>query len=227
MFALTVRQRIAALVLLAFLALGGLLIFLSDNRSRTREYVDDATNSEIYADVRGAVAKPGLIRLKPGSRKYEALQLVGGALPEADLNRINQAEFVEDGEQIYLPKKGEIIEVPSRKRSSTNALKQSLKQPRVKKGKAKQSGTPPKTNMKVQPNSVLTKTSTAPQLPIDVNSADQTQLEAVPGIGQFLAAKIIEYRNKNGSFQSYEDLDKVYGIGPVKLTKLRPYLCVQ
>jgi competence protein ComEA len=208
MFDLTVRQRIAALVLLVFLAIGGLLIFLSENKGFTREYVDDVTTNKIYAYICGAVAKPGLFCLKPGTRKFEALKQAGGALPEADLNRINLAEFVEDGEQIYLPKQGEIVETVSKKRVSTKTAKQTSV-------KATKTNAPPPV------------AKTKPQWPIDVNSAVQAQLEAVPGIGKFLAVKILEYRNKNGNFQSYDDLDKVYGIGPSKLEKLRSYLCVK
>jgi competence protein ComEA len=215
MYDLTVRQRIAALVLLVFLAIGGLLLFLSDNKGLAHEYVDDVTVNKIYVDICGAVAKPGLVRLKPGTRKFEALEQAGGALPEADLNRINLAEFVEDGEQIYLPKKGEIVEAPSKKRTTTSTVKQSRVKNITENKKASQKTITPAVAKVNQ------------QWPIDLNSANQVQLEAVPGIGEFLAAKILEYRNKNGNFQSYEDLDKVYGIGPSKLEKLRPYLCVK
>jgi competence protein ComEA len=224
MFGLTIRQRIAALVLLVFLALGGLLIFISGNRGFSHEYVDDVSVNKIYVDVCGAVAKPGLILIKPGTRKFEVLKLAGGALPEADLNRINLAEFVEDGEQIYLPKKGEIIEVPAKKRTSIRTVKQSKIRNSTENKKTPKKEMS-KDNIKAKDKPVVTKSD--PQWPIDVNNADQAQLEAVPGIGQFLASKILEYRNKNGNFQSYEELDKVYGIGPGKLAKLRPYLCVK
>jgi competence protein ComEA len=215
MFDLTVRQRIAALVLLIFMAVGGMLLFLSGNKGLVHEYVDDVTVNKIYVDIRGAVAKPGLVSLKPGTRKFEALKLAGGALPEGDLNRINLAEFVEDGEQIYLPKKGEVIEVPTKKRTRKRTDKQSSV-----------TNTPDnKRNTKSKTIAAISKAKL--QWPIDLNSANQDQLEAIPGIGKFLATKILEYRNQNGSFQNYEDLDKVYGIGSNKLEKLRPYLCVK
>jgi competence protein ComEA len=209
MLELTVKQRIAAVVILFFSAVGGSLFFLSGNKALTQEYADDVTLNTIYVDVRGAVVKPGVKQLKPGTRKFEVLELAGGALPEADLNRINLAEFVEDGEQIYLPKKGEFIETTVK-----NSKKGRTTKSRLTKSSLDNDG-----KSKTRPE--------APQWPIDLNSADQEQLELVPGIGQFLAARIIEYRNQNGPFQNYEALDGVNGIGPGKLEKLRPYLCVK
>ena len=49
---------------------------------------------------------------------------------------------------------------------------------------------------------------------INVNTADAEQLDSLPGIGPALAARIIEYREKNGPFQTPEDVTKVPGIGP-------------
>lgn len=49
---------------------------------------------------------------------------------------------------------------------------------------------------------------------ININKADQTALEALPGIGAAKAKAIIEYRTKNGNFKTKEDLLKVSGIGP-------------
>jgi competence protein ComEA len=210
MFNLTVRQRIAALILLVFLTIGGMLMFISGNKGITQKYEDNATINSIYVDMSGAVAKPGVLRLKPGTRKFEALKKAGGALPEADLEQINLAEFVEDGERIYLPKKGEKIDIPVKRRPKAQITSQKLKVIRNE-------------NNKGRP--ITLKSST--QRPIDVNLVNQAQLESVPGIGPFLAAKIIEYRNKNGNFKNYEDLQGVYGIGPKKLEKLRPYLYVK
>ena len=63
--------------------------------------------------------------------------------------------------------------------------------------------------------------------PIDLNTATQAQLEAVPGIGPALATRILTYRTQNGNFNTYEELNKVPGIGPSKLEKFRTYLCLK
>jgi competence protein ComEA len=56
---------------------------------------------------------------------------------------------------------------------------------------------------------------------IDLNRADATQLETLPGVGPVLAARIVEYRDAHGPFASVEDLLDVPGIGEAKLAALR------
>ena len=56
---------------------------------------------------------------------------------------------------------------------------------------------------------------------ININSANQSDLENLPGIGEATALKIIDYRNNNGKFNSIEDLKNVKGIGENKLDKIK------
>ncbi|MDO9446202.1 MAG: SLBB domain-containing protein, partial [Dehalococcoidia bacterium] len=57
----------------------------------------------VRVDIRGAVARPGVVTIEPGDRIGDALALAGGALPEADLNALNLARRVVDGERIDVP----------------------------------------------------------------------------------------------------------------------------
>ena len=59
---------------------------------------------------------------------------------------------------------------------------------------------------------------------IDINNADEQTLCSLPGIGPAISRRIIEYRNKNGSFKSPQDIINVKGIGKKKLAKMLPYL---
>ncbi|MEW6691515.1 MAG: helix-hairpin-helix domain-containing protein [Pseudomonadota bacterium] len=63
--------------------------------------------------------------------------------------------------------------------------------------------------------------------PVDLNSATATQLEAINGIGPAKAQAIVDYRAKNGPFQKVEDLEKVAGIGPKMLEKIRAEVTVK
>ena len=56
---------------------------------------------------------------------------------------------------------------------------------------------------------------------ININSASAAELEALPGIGPVLAARIVEWRTANGPFTSIDDLGHVGGIGNSVLEELR------
>ena len=57
--------------------------------------------------------------------------------------------------------------------------------------------------------------------PVDINSASQSALESLPGIGEVTAAKIVAEREANGPYTSLEDLTRVAGIGEKKVAALR------
>lgn len=59
---------------------------------------------------------------------------------------------------------------------------------------------------------------------VNVNSASAAQLEALPGIGAAMAARIIEYRQKHGPFKRLDELMNVRGIGEKNFLKLKPLI---
>jgi competence protein ComEA len=63
----------------------------------------------LVVDVTGAVAHPGVYRLAAGSRTVDALLAAGGMTGEADLDALNKAAPVRDGQRIYVPRPGETI----------------------------------------------------------------------------------------------------------------------
>ena len=73
--------------------------------------------------------------------------------------------------------------------------------------------------------------ATAPATPdkkeaiIDLNRASPRQLQALPGIGPALAGRIVRYRSRR-SFQSPDELERVSGIGPKTMDRLRPLVSV-
>ena len=62
--------------------------------------------------------------------------------------------------------------------------------------------------------------------PVNLNSASVAQLQTLPGIGASTAQRIIEYRQKNGSFKKIEELMNVKGIGEKSFLKLKPLITV-
>jgi competence ComEA-like helix-hairpin-helix protein len=69
-------------------------------------------------------------------------------------------------------------------------------------------------------------TKKPPAQPININTADSTQLQLVPGIGPSTAEKILQFRKSYGAFKSVNDLMAIRGIGPKRLEKMRKYLTV-
>jgi competence protein ComEA len=56
---------------------------------------------------------------------------------------------------------------------------------------------------------------------LNLNTADESDLDRLPGIGPSLAKRIVEYRKKNGPFSTVDEVDDVDGIGPRKLEEFR------
>ena len=61
---------------------------------------------------------------------------------------------------------------------------------------------------------------------VNINLATQSELENLPGVGPSTAAKIIDYRNKNGDFKKIEDIMNVSGIGEAKFNSIKDYISV-
>ena len=61
---------------------------------------------------------------------------------------------------------------------------------------------------------------------VNINTANQADLETLQGIGPAKAKAIVEYRKKNGSFKSPDELEKVKGIGPAIMKKVRKDITV-
>ena len=62
--------------------------------------------------------------------------------------------------------------------------------------------------------------------PLDLNRATAQELIELPGIGEAMAKRILDFREQNGPFKRVEDLMKIKGIGEKSFEKLRPYVRV-
>ena len=60
--------------------------------------------------------------------------------------------------------------------------------------------------------------------PININTATAAELQSLPGIGAKTAARIVEYRQKNGPFKKVEELMNVRGVGEKNFLKLKPQI---
>lgn len=62
---------------------------------------------------------------------------------------------------------------------------------------------------------------------VNINTATESELaEKIPGVGESIAKKIVEYRNYNGNFSSIEEIKNVSGIGDKKFEAMKDIICV-
>lgn len=66
-------------------------------------------NDTVIVDIGGQVKAPGVYKLKKGSRINDVIQKAGGISEKGDVNKINRAEEISDGEKIYIPAYGEEV----------------------------------------------------------------------------------------------------------------------
>lgn len=157
-----------------------------------------AASAVVVVHVLGAVGRAGVVSLPVGSRVSDALGAAGGAAADADLARLNLARPLVDGERLYVPKVGQ-VEVPAALDGSGGAPSTGPGAP----GAPSASGADGSADV------------------VDLNTADQTALETLPGIGPALAERILAWRTEHGRFAAVEDLLDVAGIGDVRFAELR------
>ncbi|NKS34466.1 ComEA family DNA-binding protein [Rhodococcus hoagii] len=151
-------------------------------------------DAQLVVSVVGLVNQAGLVRLPPGSRVADALAAAGGPRPGADVLGLNMAERVDDGDQILvgaMPPDGGPTTVGSA-RVGPGAAPGSAAG-----GGGKDAGK------------------------VNLNTAGEGELDALPGVGPVTAAAIVSWRQSNGKFTDVEQLGEVDGIGPARLAKLR------
>ncbi|MEJ5252518.1 MAG: helix-hairpin-helix domain-containing protein [Armatimonadota bacterium] len=170
----------------------------SDNTIQSPEQsAPSAEKSEIVVHVAGAVKKPGVVRVPRGSRVDDAVMAAGGFSSQADPDSVNLAQPLEDGVQVYVPRKGESVVVEGR----VGAV-----EPTPAPARARSEGSTGR---------------------ININTATAEQLESLPGIGPVTARAIVEYRRQNGGFHSVEELLEVRGIGEKRLEQIRSFVMVR
>ena len=131
-----------------------------------------ANNKEekIIVHVIGEVNSPGVVTLTKGARIIDAINEAGGKTEDADLSKINLAYIVEDGTQIYIPRYNENVDDISliREDAGNNIIIDTA------------------SNSENNENSK-----------VNINTANLEKMTTLPGVGEALAQRIIDYRNAN------------------------------
>ena len=234
---LTLKQKIIAIiVIIIILVMGGICFIINYNENnKTEDYsfleeniieeektvkAENIVESEslvgvennveeienvIVVHITGEVKKSGIVKLKQGSRIINAIEEAGGATEEANLDYINLAYVLEDGQKIYIPSEKEILDAEEKEKEIEYIISDNGNNSNVE-GKSNNGGG----NVKV-----------------NINEADLSELETLPGIGPSLAQRIIEYRKENGQFEKIEDIKTVKGIGDSKFEKIKENIVIK
>ncbi len=153
--------------------------------------LDNKTKTECascFVHISGAVAREGVYKLNKGDRIVDLLKLSGVA-SNADLDSVNLAELLSDGEKVFIPQKA----------SNENLIEQM----------------PLSDKLSSKANKI-----------VNINTADEKELDSLPGIGPVMAKKIVDYRSEKGKFFDIEDLKGIPGISEKKFDKLKSLISV-
>jgi competence protein ComEA len=182
--------------------------------------------TRVYVDVGGEVRRPSLYVLPADGRVMQALVAAGGPTQEADLNAVNLAQKVTDGEKIFVPRRGAAPSaLPSPTPTAAPARAVSDTPPGPSAPDAAPAPARTARGGKGGHTGHADKISADTGEQIALNSATLEQLERLPGVGPSMAGRILAYRQQAGSFTRVEDLRLVQGIGPKKFAKIAP--CVK
>ena len=163
---------------------------------------EEQKNKDIVIHITGAVVNEGIVTVKEGSRISDVIEAAGGYLTTADFSKVNLAYIVLDGQKIYIPSIEDIEEIKENEyisnSSGNNVIIEDASPEKTVKGDVK----------------------------VNINTANETELETLSGIGKATAAKIIEYREENGKFNSIEDIKNVNGIGEAKFSNIKEKITI-
>ena len=174
----------------------------SKQENEVQEKTEETENKKIIVHVSGAVKNEGIVELEEGARVANAIEKAGGVRDDAYTKDINYALKLEDGMKIYVP----TIEESKQEKEEENTNSES-------------------SNYIISSNNTKTNENSNGQK-ININNADESELDELPGVGPSTAQKIIQYRKENGEFKSIDELKNVSGIGEAKFQKIKDLICV-
>lgn len=151
-----------------------------------------AERKNIVVEIKGEVVKPNVYTVAENSRVNDIIEKAGGLTSEANINNINRASLLSDGECIVIRNIND-KDVDMQEENLNN-----------------------KVNTLSQGSSSASSGDS-----ININTASKDELKTLSGIGDTKAEAIIEYRDSNGGFKSIDELKNVSGIGEGTLNKIR------
>ncbi|WP_172169787.1 ComEA family DNA-binding protein [Brevibacterium sp. CT2-23B] len=188
-------------------------------------------NGEVTVHITGAVNDPSVVTLKAGARVQDAVEAAGGLSAGADGEAVNLARVLADGEQIHIPTEGEEpaagVDGADANGTGANGTGQDGTGQDGTGSSGSGGGGAGGGGSPGSADSSAAASGGAPGQAgkVDLNTADATTLETLPGVGPVTAEAIISHRTQQ-PFASVDDLLLVKGIGPKTFESLKDLVTV-
>lgn len=169
--------------------------------------------AQVTVHVVGEVRAAGVLTLPQGSRVADAVAKAGGARPSADLGTVNLARLLVDGEQVRIPKPGEVL--PPQGVVSGGAG-----------GAAGGDGGATGSAGSAGGGGGAAGGAAAAGGLVNLNTATASEFETLPGVGPVLASRIVDWRTEHGRFATVDELAEVSGIGEKIFAQLQSKVTV-
>ena len=249
---LSQKQKIVIIIVITVIIAGvGYFAYATETEKQNETNLEIAKTEEkedgekenkeekIIVHLSGAVEKEGIIELNENSRMADAIEKAGGLKENACIDEINLAYKLEDGMKIYIPTKEECKKQAALNGTETNTGKTNsggassnggtISTGITNNGRTTINGSTSITGATSNGGKSITGTSsnkTTKQGKVNINTASQTELETLPGIGPSTALKILNYRKEKGEFKKIEDIKEVSGIGDSKYNKIKDLITI-
>ena len=186
----------------------------SENGKEWKEIDDDGekdtiSTQKIYVYITGEVNVPSVVMLNENSRIIDAINAAGGTTGKANISKVNLAYVLKDGMKVNIPNDNDL-----KNNSNFEYITMSSGDGRNDENDGASDG------------KIFGSSSAHSISFVNINTATQTELETLPGIGPSIALKIINYRKENGKFAAIEDIKNVSGIGDSKFEDIKKYITV-
>ena len=188
---------------------------------------------KLMVHVTGAVKHPGVYELAAGARIQQAIHAAGGFLTDADEDALNLADYARDADKYAVPRKSAkpdaILAAPPAPIVHSDRIPATLAVASLAPGRVlgkKSVASAPAKGDATQSAAHPAKFKNPGDGTVNLNTADATELQRLPGVGPAMAERILDFRKEHGKFDDISQMQDVKGIGPKKFEKMQGFLRV-
>ncbi len=201
---------------------------VSDNKDQKNDVKQSEQVDEIKVYVVGCVKNAGIVTLKKGQIVDDAVRAAGGVTKDADIENINLAMELTENAMLKILSKKEVLAAKGDKGSNDVAAEKNSGEKAspglvVVKDTGSALVKEKSTDTEKTPASSGGKKSSGK---ININTASESELDSLPGIGEKTAKDIIAYREANGNFEKIEEIMNVPRIGESRFNSLKDLITV-